>query len=169
MQTVLYTGCCKSGKVSRKGRESESYSEYLLFWDFWKFVKNNQVTSSKKLIYLTKKVFFYFLTTPIFPTAPLGRDRHLELIPQRAPGHQGHSVAGRPAHAATGGAGEVPHEDHVPGGASVHQPGASRPGQRPLLARSGGYLQSRAWSWSRWVRMFSAWYLCTYCGWLLAF
>ena len=61
------------------------------------------------------------------------------------PGYQGHRVAGQHAHAAPGRAGKILREDHVPGGAAVHQPRASRSrhrqvphgARRPLPRRQG--------------------------------
>lgn len=74
----------------------------------------------------------------------MGRDRHMELVPSRAPGHQRHRVAGRAAHAAAGRAGEVPHAYNVPGRAALHQPGAARPRHGSLFAGSGRTVSSRA-------------------------
>lgn len=74
----------------------------------------------------------------------LGRNRHMEFVPKGTARHQRHRVAGRTAHAAAGRAGEIPHADHVPGGAAVHQPGASRPCQRAVLIGPRCHLSRRA-------------------------
>lgn len=51
----------------------------------------------------------------------------MEVLAEGRPRHQRHRVAGQLAHPSAGCSREVPPEDHLPGGAALHQLGAARP------------------------------------------
>lgn len=79
---------------------------------------------------------------PVIYSAESFADRRMEVLAEGRPRHQGHSLAGKQPHPAARSTREIPLENNVSGGATLHQSRATRSRHWKMFHGSRGAMQN---------------------------